>query len=706
MGMKRFSNVHLMIQKMYQAACTYFHSLRRSFYSSRRIHFRWNSSRILKSITLPTFQVLRSLLNKISSRKRLIRRVKIGLLVLIGMWIVSVGILSISLLVRARHLQEMTKDPAQLNLTAVASEVHGAHQEFSIVHAELAPVLWISGLFNGDLGAIQPLMNAGDDALQAADEVMRPLASSLSGFSFSTFSMKQVPQILDALTQARPAFEEAKIHMDATAVALKRIKGPLSPRLEGWVTKANTLVQFAQFGLGGAKILPELMGQAGSRTYLILLENSDELRPTGGFISAVGHVQISQGHLISMTAEDSYAIDDFTKVYPDPPQPLLEYMGSEQWVLRDANWSPDFPTTALTAIQLYQISRQEQVEGVFGLTLKGVEMLFSGLGPLNVQGWPEPITSDNISRILKDSWNPPQDISNNWEELRDWRLNRKQFVEVILHTAMEKLLAGEVNWKQLGQGMINALKQRQLMIYTIPEANELKQLGWDGSLRTSVGDYLMVVDANVGFNKVNPIINESANYQVRLLQDGTGLALLELNYVHQGTGSNVVCTQKIIYDENITYDKMVQQCYYDYMRLIVPHGSKLIDALAIPTPGKYLLNGLNADGKAVELQDGLNDWTVFGQFFVVDYAKQLLTRLEYDLPVVVRDAGRQKRYTLLLQKQPGTEGMQVSVKLTLPVGAKLVSTNLKPDNRSGNTLEFIVHLNADQQLEVAYVPAK
>ncbi len=136
------------------------------------------------------------------------------------------------------------------------------------------------------------------------------------------------------------------------------------------MTKATTLVEFAQFGLGGAEIMPEMFGQAGPRTYLILLENSDELRPTGGFISAVGHVQVSQGQLISMTAEDSYAIDDFTKVYPDPPQPLLDYMGSEQWVFRDANWSPDFPTTALEAIQLYQVSRPEASARCFWSDLK------------------------------------------------------------------------------------------------------------------------------------------------------------------------------------------------------------------------------------------------------------------------------------------------------------------------------------------------
>ncbi len=346
------------------------------------------------------------------------------------------------------------------------------------------------------------------------------------------------------------------------------------------------------------------------------------------------------------------------------------------------------------------------MQGVFGLTLKGVELLFSGLGSLDVQGWPEPITANNISRILKESWNPPQDITSSWEKLKDWQENRKQFVDVILHTAMEKLLAGKANWRQLGQGMIDALNQRQLMIYTIPEANKLKQMGWDGSVRSSAGDFLMVVDANVGFNKVNSIINESVNYQIKLLPDGTGHAVVGLKYENQGTSTNILCTQKVIYDENITYEKMMQECYYDYLRLIVPRGSKLVQATAHPAPGKYFLSGVAVDGEAMTLQDGLSDRTVFGQFFVVEYGKQLLARLEYDLPVVVRGAARQKRYVLLLQKQPGTDAMHVKVELTIPAGARLVSTNLKPATRSSDTLEFDLLMDIDRQLEVVYVLAQ
>lgn len=644
-------------------------------------------------------------LKKPDSHQQVKRGVKITLLLLIIIWIGSVGILTRSLLNRAARLQQMAADPARLNLTAVADEVHGARQEFYILRGELAPLLWLGARLGGDPGAAEPLMDAGVEALIAADEALSALAPSLGDLELSSLSMKQILQILDALASARPALARAETHLDAAAAALARIEGPLSPRVERWVSQASRLVQLAQYGIRGAQIAPGLLGQDGSRTYLVLIQNSDEIRPTGGFISAVGRVEISHGQLISVTVQDSYAIDDFSKEYPNPPQPLLDYMGSEQWVLRDANWSPDFPATALDAIHLYQISRPEQVDGVIGVNLKGIEMLITGLEPLDVPGLPEPVTAANVSQILRETWNPSQDISRSSADWRSWYSARKQFIGVAMRAAIDKLLAGKANWTQLGLETIDAFNQRQLMIYTSPEADMLRQLRWDGALRSSVGDYLMVVDANVGFNKTNVLVSESLNYQATLQPDGTGRAVVGLNYAHQGTRTDVVCTQKIPYDENITYDKLIHTCYYDFLRLVVPRGSQLREATAHPVPGKYLLSGVVTDGKAETLRDDPSGWTMFGQFFVVEYGKQLLARFEYDLPVVVTDAAGQKRYALLLQKQSGTDAMPVKVKLTLPARARLVSASPSPTVQSGAVLEFDLRLDVDRQIEVVYALA-
>jgi hypothetical protein len=638
-------------------------------------------------------------------RKWLVVFVLIFLLSILAVWGWNVATLSLSLQNRLGRLQQMATNPAQITLTAVAQDVHGARQELISLRGLISPILWLGARLGGDLGAGEPLMEAGVESLIAADESLSALAPLLGDLGLSSFSMKEVPHILDALVTARPALARAESRLDVATTAIARIQGPLSPRVERWVGQAGRLVEFAQYGIGAAQVAPELLGQDGSRTYLVLVQNSDEIRPTGGFISNAGRVVISHGAVITMTFQDSYAVDDFSKYYPEPPQPLLDYMGSEQWVFRDANWSPDFPTTARDAIWLYQLTRPEQVDGVIGINLKTVQMLIAGVEPLNVEGIAEPVTAANAGGVFREAWSPIQNGGNQPSNAGAWWVARKKFVEATTRAAMDKVLTGKANWMRLGQGVFDALRQRQLMIFPMgPEADRLGQLGWDGALRSYAGDYLMVVDANVGYAKVNPLIAESVDYQVLLQPNGQGRAVVTLNYAHQGTESGVACSQVVREYGTAGYDKMMQRCYYNYLRLVVPRGSRLQQATAHPTPGKYLLRGKPADGKAESVSDETGR-TIFGQFFVVEYGKQLETRFEYDLPVVVTDVSGHKRYSLLLQKQSGTDAMPVKVRLTLPDRARLVSASPRPVVQAGTILEFDLKLDTDRQIEVIYALA-
>ena len=97
-------------------------------------------------------------------------------------------------------------------------------------------------------------------------------------------------------------------------------------------------------GFSALTVAPQLLGMDRPRTYLVLALNEDELRPGGGFITGVGEIRVQAGKVITMTFRDSYAVDDFTQPYPDPPEPMRRYMGLDLLVLRDSNWSPDFPT--------------------------------------------------------------------------------------------------------------------------------------------------------------------------------------------------------------------------------------------------------------------------------------------------------------------------------------------------------------------------
>lgn len=622
-------------------------------------------------------------------------------MILVGVWGWQVGRLVLSLRDRAARLQQMAAEPRQINLASLAQEVHGARHELTVLRGELSPLLWLGEKLGGDLAAGRPLMDAAVEAVTAGDESLGALAPALNDLSLASFSMSTLPRVLDALVTARPALQSASAHLDSAKEAMARIKRPLSPRVERLVERADQLISQAQQGTGGALVAPELLGRDSPRTYLVLVQNSDELRPTGGFISTLGRVVISHGAIITQTFVDSYAVDDFTKPYPDPPWQLLEYMNLELWVFRDSNWSPDFPTSARDAISLYQVSRPEPIYGVIGINQKLVQTLMPALEPLTVEGMPEPLTSENVERMFREAWDPATG-----GDTTAWLYNRKKFIGATARAMMERLAAGGVNWMRLGQGVFDTLRQRQVMIYSMgPEAAELARMKWDGAVRVDRGDFLMLVDANVGYGKVNPLIDERVDYRVTLQPDGTGRAAVTVDYKHLGTQSGVICTPMVPYDAAVTYDKMIQRCYHDYLRLMVPQGSRLVSSTSRPVPGAYLLSGKSADGKAKTLPDEAGR-SVFGQFFVVEYSQSLQTRIEYDLPVVVAAESGYRRYLLTLQKQAGTGDVPFRVTLTLPAGARLIETTPRPTAQAGVALEFNFKLDMDRQILVDYFLAR
>ena len=622
-------------------------------------------------------------------------------LLVLGAWSWRVGRLTLSLRGRAMRLQKSAADLQQVRLTVLAQEIHGTRQDLTALRGELMPFLWLGERWGGDLGAGRPLMDAAVEAVTAGDEALAALAPTLNDLSLASPSMSALPRVLDGLVTARPALQNAATRLDAASASLAGAKGPFSPRVELWMARAAKYVTLARQGVGAALVAPELCGRDGPRTFLVLVQNSDELRPTGGFISTVGRVVISHGAVMTQTFEDSYNIDDFTKPYPDPPRPLLDYMGSQLWVLRDTNWSPDFATAARDAIALYQISRPGKIDGVIGINLKMVQMLVAGLEPLLVEGLPGPLTAANVEQLFRQAWDPEPN-----ESTGAWFSGRKSFVGSTVRAIMDKLQSGRVNWVQLGQETLGMLNQRQLTIYSIgPEAAELARLRWDGAVRRDGTDYLMVVDANVGYGKVNPLVQRTVDYRVQLQPDGTGHAELILDYVHLGTQAGIECIPFPSY-EGVTYERLMNRCYHNYLRVMVPQGSHLQSAIPHPVPGAYLVTGKPSDGQAQMLPDEAGR-SVLAQFFVVEYGQRLQACFDYGLPVVVTTEGGHWRYTLVLQKQSGTDALPVKVRLTLPPGARWLPgrTSPRPMLQSGTSLEFDVSLDVDRQVQVDFAPA-
>jgi hypothetical protein len=91
--------------------------------------------------------------------------------------------------------------------------------------------------------------------------------------------------------------------------------------------------------------------------------------------------------------------------------------------------------------------------------------------------------------------------------------------------------------------------------------------------------------------------------------------------------------------------------------------------------------------------------------FVVETGGSWQTRLNYQLPSsITQQIYNERRYSLLIQKQPGKGTIPTVVTVNLPPGAKVTSTassNGQASVREGR-VQFEFSMNKDTYVEVRY----
>jgi hypothetical protein len=450
---------------------------------------------------------------------------------------------------------------------------------------------------------------------------------------------------------------------------------------------------------------PEALGLNGPRTYLILAQNEDEIRPTGGFISGAGRVTFDTGKITGLVFTDNN-IDDLSLPFPDAPEPILRYMGSggrmELWFFRDSNLSPDFPTSARQAADFYTYSQKIPLHGVVAVDQQFVKLLIGALGPIDVAlngSQATVVTGDNVIDIMREAWNPPQG-----QATTEWIVNRKGFVGKLAATIKARVEnePGSIAWLAAGQVLLRALEERHLLIYVEqPDlAVSLAQQGWDGAIRAAEGDYVMVVDANLGYNKSNAQVVSSVNYTVNLDTENAQ-ATLNVHYRHTGM-SNEPCRQEVPYGQGITYQSLMNLCYYDFLRVYAPDGAKLLKASQQSIPGSYFLSRQPLDSQAQVLESE-GGKSVFALFFVVPPRQDWQASFTYQLPPsVVKPISGEYEYALWIQKQPGKSSIDTVVTVNLPPKASVKSVTPPPFSKTDGKIQIKLLMTADTLIRVRF----
>jgi len=322
------------------------------------------------------------------------------------------------------------------------------------------------------------------------------------------------------------------------------------------------------------------------------------------------------------------------------------------------------------------------------------------VGPLQVVGYAEPITGQNVIQAARQAWAPGD------QPLEEWWRHRKDFMAAVFEATLDRLRGGigPEGLIRLGRAAMAALERRDLLIYLADEeaAALLAELGWDGALRDAPGDFLMVVDTNVGFNKVNGVVEESLEYTVDLTDPAQPRATLVVRHRHPVTNWTPPCRQEPRYDP--TYEQMMQRCYWNYLRVYAPPGAVLVASEGHPVPGEALLSGQPTSGEVTTVE-GEGGRSVFATLLLVQPGETVETRFEYLLPpTVVFATGNpdEMGYSLLVQKQPGTRGVPLSVRIRLPTGSALTASDPPPAEVGEVEIVYRLRLETDAEITLRF----
>ncbi len=599
-----------------------------------------------------------------------------------------------------------------LDFDQVESLLIDARRDIAAVHSSTKPIYgilpylsWIPEV--GPLLASTPeLMMMADIGSYAAIELLegfKPAVTLLQNNSGSNPMLTS--QLLEIVEGAEPNIRNALKAVERMSSVREELgdAAELPWRIRTILDTLDQELPTLENALRLSTVLPEIMGKDEKRSYLIIAQNEDEIRPTGGFISGAGLIVVEDGGVISIEFSDANLVDDYlNKPYDFPPQPFFEFMGMDIFLFRDSNFWPDFPVSAEQAMDLYTLGQDTPVDGVIAIDQEMIKILLDVVGPLFVPELERTLAASNVISEMRAQWNPTPGNEANW------MAERKAFMGPMADAIRQRIEddMASIDVMRLIRSLENAANQRHLQIYMRDPAvaDVLAETGWDGHFENPHGqDYLLVVDMSLGFNKVSAVVDSEISYHVTLLDDGRPTANLTMQYTHNGEASPDSCWHGTAYTNQITYSDLLNDCYWNYVRVYAPIGSDLTASSHNPVPAEQLLSGRAWEGSARLAEESTEKFVVFDAFYLVEQGQEMVGEILYALPDAVSLASDDGYvYRLEVGKQAGVKPHPISIRLTLPAGADFVTATPEPAFIGGQDIVFSEILSEDMSFEVFY----
>lgn len=408
-----------------------------------------------------------------------------------------------------------------------------------------------------------------------------------------------------------------------------------------------------------AKFFENLVN-GGKAKYLVMFQNSSELRPTGGFPGTYGIISFANGKMENIFIDDVYNLDGQIKENIIPPVQMQHI--TPTWGMRDANWYVDFPASARNIKSFYKKESGQSVDGVIVVNPEIIQKVLDVVGPINMPDYKLTLDSENVLTTIQSQ-----------VEYGPNRAQPKQILKDFAPLLMNKIYnADSDKWLKIFNILVLSMNQKDVLMSfdNLSLESFVTDKGFGGQVHQGDEDYLMAVITNIKGSKTDAVTDTSMTVDTKF-ENNDAVHTLTISRQHNGGG-----------EKYGFYNKQNPA----YVRVLVPDGAELISVTGNDKPNfSPLIN--YAKDKTFVRDDNLVKFetpplqakagqasgvdfytesgkTEFGFWLITDAGKSKTVTVQYQVPEKLTG----NTYELYIQKQPSLKVKNFTFSMQKPDG--------------------------------------
>ena len=436
-----------------------------------------------------------------------------------------------------------------------------------------------------------------------------------------------------------------------------------------------------------SKIPDSLLSALGQNTtekkYILMFQNNTELRPSGGFMGSFAVATFRDGKLQDLNFEKNiYDLDNRYKDSGGSSQVPDELIGeTNEWYLRDINWSADFYQTAKLVQSQYEKESGVKTDGTIAIDTSMITDLLKITGPIELKSYEKTISDSNFLSEIQyfvevDYFDSRQNSAEN---------QPKKILADMMPLLIQKLTKSD--GKKVFSVFQKSIEEKHLLLAfndsNLEKVSEI--IGADCRIENSSQDYLQSVSANIFGMKSSMNVKETIDQSVKI--DPKGIVNEQLTITRNHTGNGVWPDN----DNN------------NLMMIYLPFSSKLesvniVSDSEFPTISKNLADGKSYNSK---IESGKLKVYYWQTTKVGSKSKSVIS---YNREQTKMADGDGFDYQITVQKQPGVINFDYNLNIVYPEGYKPL--NIEKYDAENRQISLNFSIVKDTDIKISFIKSE